>query len=278
MSHLPLDLDLKSPAPSGRGLPKSASRPILIAPEKTPRSAHVRKAKEKPVAHSCPTTLSLEPPRAPSVRPRVPSIDPPLMSLPPSPPVFTTLQAEEAQKQATEIRKTLTRSLQTYSSSLPTHLAYLSSSYQPDMDHLEELADEDVEEEAAAELLGKSPTIFSLLRTDAFSGVGSLGATGAASFGHSAMATPARPARPAAVSISEQADFEGEGDGDMSDHSDNDELQFNIQLDDGPEDGDDAQGDLSLSSEPPRTTVPPSSLSAGKPQASPQLPFDFPMY
>jgi len=134
-------------APQQKIAAKTPSKAIQIA---SPRHNNIQRPKEKQMAHSCPAPSRPPPPPAPSSRPRVPTMDPPLFVLPPSPPVFSDSQVQKAKSDA---RKAVSRSLSTYSSSCP-----------PDSFLLSVMGEE--KEDTSESILGKSPTIFSLMKSD----------------------------------------------------------------------------------------------------------------
>ncbi len=192
------------------------------------------------------------------MRPRGASIDPPLMELPPTPPVFSVTQLDIASEQASAVKKQVARSLATYSSSLPNNLDFMHTGFRSSFSAapIEERDDEDDDDEdeddiaASAEMLGKSPTIFSMLKSDAFTPsqssnftpntiFGSLSGSNASSFSSqqrsllqgggnsssnnntSKLAPPAKKAHRKSI---------GSEDDDGDDLG-NDELQFDITLD-----------------------------------------------
>jgi len=125
--------------------------PIKIASKK--------KSSTRQIAASCPT-LSYVPPAAPTSRPSIPSRDPPPIMLPPSPPVFSPIDINSAKKQAQTMQRILSASF-TMSSSCP------ASVFDPNMHTARRSIDngDDDDETDDFDLLGKSPTIFSLLST-----------------------------------------------------------------------------------------------------------------
>lgn len=130
-----------------------------------PKKTHPRQ-----MAASCPVPQT-KVPKAPTSRPSIPKKEPPPMTLPPSPPVFSPIEINAAAKQANNMQKILSRTF-TLSSSCPSFdptllvragmsLQALQAPIPISRDSID-LGDFDV--------LGKSPTIFSLLSTSAGGG------------------------------------------------------------------------------------------------------------
>jgi len=185
-------------ATSNKIATKIPSKAIQIT---SPR--HVQRPKEKQMAHSCPAPSRPPPPPAPSTRPRVPTIDPPPMTLPPSPPIFSDSQMQKAKS---DVKKAVSRSLSTYSSSCP-----------PDSFLLSVLGEE--KEDTSESVLGKSPTIFSLMKSD----------NGASfSFGSNGSSHPSSYMSSMRGSMNSSSSGSSSGRKD----DDSDDLQFSISLND----------------------------------------------
>jgi len=182
----------------GKKLPAKTAAPSKAIQIASPR--HTQKVRgDKPMAFSCPAPSRPPPPPPPSARPRVPTMDPPPITLPPSPPVFSEVPTQAK----SESRKQVSRSLSTYSSSCPPESFLLSV-----------LEKEHKEDDPS--ILGKSPTIFSLMKSD------TLGTTAPYS-----VSASMRGSMNSSSSVSS-----GGSTGGSRKDDDSDDLQFSISLND----------------------------------------------
>lgn len=211
--------EVKSPSSTAKPLPKSSSRPILIGGDKrTPK-------RDKILAKSCPDPYRPLIPNAPAHRPKLAPTDPPLLDLPPTPPVG--LEASIPSDNKSETRKVLSRSLIHYSSSLPNNLDFLSTNFSLSIPTVEETQEPDEysdDDDMSAAQFGKSPTIITLLKTEAFSpGIGRLSQRPSLQT-TTTLIPPSSKAKPTVQKAKEVDDFDQETDN-------ADELQFAISLD-----------------------------------------------
>lgn len=209
---------------------KRGAVPISI--KKTPKKT------VKAIAASCPN-FTFVPPRAPAPRPSVPNHDPPPMCLPPSPPVFSPIEIKTAQEQAQQIQRILSRQY-VMSSSCPSFdpsFGVLAQRIQGARGNRESpekpgsgLDIPNTRRVIDADVLGKSPTIFSLLSSSA----------------------TARDVPPfVTAKASEPGSHLSQGNLSLPRHSEADELLFAFSMDDnndgeflGSADADGVRGDL----------------------------------
>lgn len=147
------------------------SKPVAIKSKKSARP-------QKQIAASCPAIMRLPPPPPPSRRPRVATVEPPPFVLPPSPPVFSESQVRNAQKEVKLVQRVLSH----YSASCPDTSYMAEYLMQQGKKQLQEPTLQTPMEKRSmrsssshlsddrksfndSTMLGKSPTIFSILQT-----------------------------------------------------------------------------------------------------------------